>query len=70
MTQWLTLWRAAQLVGVSRGVLQRRIRDGELVSNEGMISSEELLRCYPQEYGTADGIPATYQVVYGEGVKR
>jgi CDP-4-dehydro-6-deoxyglucose reductase, E3 len=48
MTQWLTLWRAAQLVGVSRGVLQRRIRDGELHSNEGLVSSEELLRFYPQ----------------------
>ena len=48
MTQWLTLWRAAQLVGVSRGVLQKRIRSGELASNEGMVSSEELLRCYPQ----------------------
>ena len=48
MTQWLTLWRAAQLVGVSRGVLQKRIRAGDLASNEGMVSSEELLRCYPQ----------------------
>jgi CDP-4-dehydro-6-deoxyglucose reductase len=48
VTQWLTLWRAAQLVGVSRGVLQKRIREGELASNEGLVSSEELLRCYPQ----------------------
>ena len=48
MAQWLTLWRAAQLVGVSRGVLQKRIRAGELHSNEGLVSSEELLRCYPQ----------------------
>jgi CDP-4-dehydro-6-deoxyglucose reductase len=46
MTQMLTLWRAAQVVGVSRGVLQKRIRDGELRSSEGMISTEELLRVY------------------------
>jgi CDP-4-dehydro-6-deoxyglucose reductase, E3 len=48
MTQWLTLWRAAQLVGVSRGVLQGRVRAGELRSNEGLVSSAELLRAYPQ----------------------
>ena len=48
MAQLLTLWRAAQLVGVSRGVLQRRIRAGELHSNEGLVSSEELLQLYPQ----------------------
>ena len=48
MTQWLTLWRAAQLVGVSRGVLQKRIRAGELHSNEGLVSSEEILQFYPQ----------------------
>jgi CDP-4-dehydro-6-deoxyglucose reductase len=48
MTQWLTLWRAAQLVGVSRGVVQGRIRAGELQSNEGLVSSAELLRAYRQ----------------------
>jgi CDP-4-dehydro-6-deoxyglucose reductase len=48
MAQWLTLWRAAQLVGVSRTVLQKMIRAGELYSNEGMVSTEELLRLYPQ----------------------
>ena len=47
MTQLLTLSRAAQLIGVSRHVLQRQIRDGELVSQDGMIASEELLRGYP-----------------------
>ena len=48
MRQWVTLWRAAQLVGVSRGVLQKRIRAGELSANEGMVSTDDLLRLYPQ----------------------
>ncbi len=48
MTQWLTLSRAARLIGVARGVLQRQIRDGELPTNDGLVSTEGLLRLYPQ----------------------
>ncbi len=48
MTQWLTLSRAARLIGVSRGVLQQRVRDGELPTNDGLVSTEGLLRLYPQ----------------------
>ena len=46
MIDMLTLWRAAQVVGVSRGVLQKKIRDGELESSEGLVSTEELLRVF------------------------
>ncbi|HEX9301621.1 MAG TPA: 2Fe-2S iron-sulfur cluster-binding protein [Casimicrobiaceae bacterium] len=48
MTQWLTLSRAARLIGVSRGALQRQVRDGELPTNDGLVSTEGLLRLYPQ----------------------
>ena len=48
MTQWLTLSRAARLIGVPRGVLQRQVRDGELPTNDGLVSTEGLLRLYPQ----------------------
>ncbi len=48
MTQWLTLSRAARLIGVSRGVLQRQVRDGELSTNDGLVSTDGLLRLYPQ----------------------
>ncbi len=47
MTHWLTVWRAAQLVGVSRGVLQQQVREGRLVLTEGLVSTDELLRLYP-----------------------
>jgi CDP-4-dehydro-6-deoxyglucose reductase len=45
--QLLTLNRAARLVGVSRGALQKRIKDGELPAFEGMVKPEDLLRAYP-----------------------
>ena len=48
MPRYLTLSRAARLVGVRRGALQSRIRSGELAAFEGMVSAEELLRAYPQ----------------------
>ncbi|MBI3525305.1 MAG: 2Fe-2S iron-sulfur cluster binding domain-containing protein [Betaproteobacteria bacterium] len=47
MGQFLTLSRAARLVGVVRGVLQKRIREGELPSHDGMISIADLVRAYP-----------------------
>lgn len=48
MAQWLTIWRAAHLVGVPRGVLQQRVRAGEIELTDGLVSTETLLRLYPQ----------------------
>ena len=48
MAQWVTVWRAAQLVGVPRGALQQRVRSGEIELADGLISTETLLRLYPQ----------------------
>src|SRR5512137_163338 len=47
MTRWLTLSRAARLIGVGRGELQRQIREGRLPSNDGLVSTEGLLVLYP-----------------------
>jgi len=47
MPRLLTLSRAARLVGVSRGALQSKIRNGELAAFEGMVTAEDLLRAYP-----------------------
>lgn len=47
MTQLLNLARAAQLIGVTRGSLQEKIRNGELAAYDGMVASEELLRVFP-----------------------
>jgi len=48
MAHWVSVWRAAQLVGVPRGVLQQRIRAGEIDLRDGMVSTDTLLRLYPQ----------------------
>jgi len=50
MAERVPLSRAARLVGVSRAVLQRRIREGSLPSFEGAVRLEDLLRAFP---GTA-----------------
>ncbi|HSJ96314.1 MAG TPA: ferredoxin, partial [Myxococcota bacterium] len=50
MPRYLTLSRAARLVGVRRGALQAKIRTGELAAFEGMVSEEDLLRAYPEAH--------------------
>ena len=48
MSRALTVSRAAQLVGVSRAVLQRMIRAGELAQYDGLVEIDELLRVFPK----------------------
>ncbi len=47
MSRLVTVSRAAKLVGVSRGNLQRRIRDGEIQSFEGMVDLSTLAEHFP-----------------------
>ncbi len=47
MTQYLTLSRAAKLVGTKRGALQKKIRAGEMTAFEGMLEISELEKAYP-----------------------
>ena len=48
MAQWVTVWRAAQLLGLPRGALQQRVRSGELELADGLVSTAALLALYPQ----------------------
>lgn len=48
MPELLSLTRAARLVGVTRGILQQKIKDGELPTFEGKVTSQDLLRSFPQ----------------------
>ncbi len=48
MSQWLTLSRAAHLLGISRVALQKRIREGDLPSFDGMVAADDLQRDWPQ----------------------
>src|SRR5512142_48623 len=47
MTEMLSLTRAARLIGVTRAELQKKIQTGEMPSQDGMVSVENLLACYP-----------------------
>ena len=47
MSQWLTLSRAAHLLGISRIALQRRVREGELRSFDGMVAADDLQQNWP-----------------------
>ncbi len=47
MTASLSLTRAARLIGVTRAELQRKIRLGEMVAHDGMVTVGNLLACYP-----------------------
>ncbi|MEM7564647.1 MAG: 2Fe-2S iron-sulfur cluster-binding protein, partial [Pseudomonadota bacterium] len=47
MSQRISISRAARLVGVKRGVLQQKVRSGELRTFEGEIALEDLLQAYP-----------------------
>jgi CDP-4-dehydro-6-deoxyglucose reductase len=60
MPQLLSIFRAARLVGVSRGTLQKRVHDDELPTFEGMIKATDLLRLYP---GTELGHDTEYERV-------
>jgi len=48
VTHRLSLSRAAHLVGVHRSTLQRMIREGALAAPEGLVTTEELLRAFPE----------------------
>jgi CDP-4-dehydro-6-deoxyglucose reductase len=47
MSQLLSLSRAARLVGVSRGTLQKTIKAGDLPTFEGMVRPSDLQRVFP-----------------------
>lgn len=56
MSHKVTLWRAAQLLGVSRGALQQRVRDGSLPLDDGWVSTQVLQQLYPDAQLEASGM--------------
>ena len=72
MSQWLTLSRAARLIGVPRGELQREIREGRLPANDGMVSSAGLLALYPrlslEESGAFERVARVKEEAFGRRV--
>ncbi len=73
MSHQLSVWRAAQLVGVARGVLQQHVRDGSLVLSDGLVSTDALLRLYPgaqlEESGLLERVAQIRDEAFGRRVR-
>lgn len=73
MTHQLTVWRAAQLLGVARGVLQQQVRDGILNLNDGLLDADALLRLYPdahlEESGLLERVAQIRDEAFGKRVR-
>lgn len=73
MSRQLTVWRAAQLVGVARGDLQRQVREGLLELNDGLVSTDDLLRLYPstrfEESGLLERVAQIKDEAFGRRVR-
>ncbi len=66
MSHALSVWRAAQLVGVGRGILQQKVREGSLVLNDGMVSTDALLELYPDARLEDSGLLERVQTIRDE----
>lgn len=63
MLQLLTLSRAARLVGVARGALQKRIKSGELPTFEGMVAAADLQRLFPNAHIEDEAVLERYALI-------
>jgi CDP-4-dehydro-6-deoxyglucose reductase len=73
MSHRLSVWRAAQLVGVARGVLQKQVRDGLLELTDSTVSTDDLLRLYPstqfEECGQLERVTQIKEEAFGKRVR-
>ena len=73
MSHHLSVWRAAQLLGVARGALQQQVRDGALILNDGLVSTDALLRLYPgaqlEESGLLERVAQIRDEAFGKRVR-
>ena len=73
MAHWVTVWRAAHLLGVPRGMLQQRVRAGELELNDGLVSTDALLALYPEarfeESGLLERVAQIRDEAFGRRVR-
>ena len=73
MSHHFSVWRAAQLVGVARGVLQQQVRAGALVLSDGLVSTDALLRLYPgaqlEESGLLERVAQIRDEAFGRRVR-
>jgi CDP-4-dehydro-6-deoxyglucose reductase len=73
MTQLLTLSRAAHLIGTTRAILQKHIAAGELPSFDGMVTTEDLLKLFPdvrlEDSGAFERITKIREEAFGKRIR-
>lgn len=73
MAQWVSIWRAAQLAGVPRAVLQQQVRAGAIQENDGLVSTASLLALYPalelEPAGLAERVARIRDEAFGKRVR-
>ena len=73
MSHQVSVWRAAQLVGVARGVLQQQVRNGALVLSDGLVSTEPCCSCIPdarlEESGLLERVAQIRDEAFGKRVR-
>jgi CDP-4-dehydro-6-deoxyglucose reductase len=73
MSQLLSLARAAQLVGLARGALQKLVRTGELKAFDGQITVDELRRVFPtavlEDAGAFEKVTQIRETAFGQRVR-
>mgnify|MGYP000908172185 CR=1 FL=1 len=73
MSQPLTLSRAAHLIGVPRAVLQRHIAAGELPSHDGMVTTDDLQKLFPdvrlEDSGAFERITKIREEAFGKRIR-
>nr|MDP2192242.1 2Fe-2S iron-sulfur cluster-binding protein [Rhodoferax sp.] len=74
MSHQVSVWRAALLVGVARGVLQQQVRKGALaLSDTGLVSTDALLQLYPgaklEESGLLERVAQIRDEAFGRRVR-
>ena len=69
----LTLSRAAHLIGVPRAALQRQIASGDLPSFDGMVTTDDLLKLYPEvrleDAGAFERITKIREEAFGKRIR-
>ncbi len=63
MSQYVSVSRAAQLLGVTRIALQSQVRDGLLVLDQGLVAIDSLLALYPDSQLSRSGLTDPEQPV-------
>ena len=70
MARLLSAARAASIVGVPRGVIQKHIQNGELVSFEGKVKLSQLVKLYPDSQIEKDDMSEKIEGFIANALKR